>query len=66
MNLHPQYIEKNGMNEYVVLPIEEFRAMAQIIEDYQDLQDLRSAKKAEGDAATKSLADVVKALNLDG
>ena len=66
MNLHPQYIEKNGMDEYVVLPIEEFRAMAQILEDYQDLQDLRSAKEVEGDAATKSLADVVKALNLDG
>lgn len=66
MNLHPQYIEKNGMDEYVVLPIEEFRAMAQILEDYQDLQDLRSAKEVEGDAATQSLADVVKALHWDG
>lgn len=64
MNLHPQYIEKNGRDEYVILPIEEFQAVTQTLEDYQDLQDLRSAKEAEGNAATKSLADVVKELNL--
>ena len=64
MNLHPQYIEKNGRDEYVILPIEEFQAVTRSLEDYQDLQDLRNAKEAEGGAATKSLADVVKELNL--
>ncbi|MCK7575073.1 MAG: type II toxin-antitoxin system Phd/YefM family antitoxin [Chromatiales bacterium] len=49
MNLHPQYIEKNGRDEYVILPIEEFQAVTRTLEDYQDLQDLRSAKEAEGE-----------------
>lgn len=65
MNLHPQYIRKNDADEYVVLPINEFYAVVKMLEDYQDLQDLRSAKKDESEAATKSLADVVKELHLD-
>lgn len=65
MNLHPQYIGRNGAEEYVVLPIDEFRAVAEILDDYQDLQDLRSAKEAEAGAVTTSLADVVRELNLD-
>ena len=64
MNLHPQFIGKEGSEEYVVLPIDEFRAVAEALEDYQDLQDLRSAKEAEGAAASTSLADVVSQLQL--
>jgi len=65
MNLHPQCIVQEGSEEYVVLPIEEFRAIAEALEDYQDLQDLRSAKEAEGPAASTSLADVINQLRLD-
>jgi mRNA interferase RelE/StbE len=64
MNLHPQFIGKEGLEEYVVLPIEEFRAVAAALEDYQDLQDLRKAKEAEGAAASTSLADVITQLGL--
>ncbi len=64
MNLHPQFIGIEGSEEYVVLPIDEFRAVAKALEDYQDLQDLRSAKEAEGTAASTSLADVVSKLQL--
>ena len=64
MNLHPQFIVKEGLEEYVVLPIEEFRALAAALEDYQDLQDLRNAKEAEGAAASTSLADVITQLDL--
>ncbi len=64
MNLHPQFIGKGDSEEYVVLPIEEFRAVAEALEDYQDLQDLRSAKEAEGSVASTSLADVVAQLDL--
>lgn len=65
MNLHPQFIGQNGAEEYVVLPIDEFRAVAEALEDYQDLQDLRGAKEAEATATTTSLADTMKQLNLD-
>ncbi len=64
MNLHPQFIGKEGSEEYVVLPIEEFRAVAEALEDYQDLQDLRSAKDAEATKGSTSLADVVTQLRL--
>ena len=64
MNLHPQFIGREGSEEYAILPIEEFRAIAEALEDYQDLQDLRSAKDAEGSVASTSLADVVAQLGL--
>jgi hypothetical protein len=65
MNLRPQFIGQEGSEEYVVFPIEEFRAVAEALEDYQDLQDFRSAKEAEGTAASASLADVVSQRGLD-
>ena len=65
MNLHPQFISQDGTDQYVVLPIEEFRAIREALEDYQDLQDLRNAKEVEGTAASTPLADVVKQLDLD-
>ena len=65
MNLHPQFIGQDGTDEYVVLPIEEFRAVAEALEDYQDLQDLRNAKKAEATEARASLASVVAQLERD-
>mgnify|MGYP006289744315 CR=1 FL=1 len=64
MNLHPQFIGKEGSEEYAVLPIEEFWAVAEALEDYQDLQDLRSAKENEGASASTSLAEVVNQLQL--
>jgi len=64
MNLHPQFIGRQGSEEYAVLPIEEFLAVAEALENYQDLQDLRYAKEAEGEASTTSLADVVAQLDL--
>ncbi len=45
MNIHPQVIEKNGKKEFVVLPYEEFVALQDALEDYEDLKDLREAKE---------------------
>ena len=64
MNLYPQFIGQEGSEQYAVLPIEEFRALTEALEDYADLQDLRHAKEAEGSASTSSLADVVAQLDL--
>jgi hypothetical protein len=63
MNLHPQFIGQDGTDEYVVLPIEESRAVVEALEDDQDLQDIRNAKKAEATEATAWLAGVVEQLN---
>ena len=58
MRIHPQIIEKEGKREFVVLPYEEFLAIQERLEDYEDLKDLREAKAVEGDAPTKPLSDL--------
>lgn len=45
MSIHPQVIEKDGRKEFVVLPYDEFLALQEQLEDYQDLMDLREAKR---------------------
>ncbi len=49
MSIHPQIIEKDGKKEFVVLPYEEFLAMKEALEDYEDLKDLREAKETSAD-----------------
>ncbi len=44
MKLHPQVIEKDGRGEFVVLPFQEFKDLEELMQDYEDLQDLRKAK----------------------
>lgn len=58
MSIHPQVIEKEGKKEFVVLPYEEFLAIKENLEDYEDLKELREAKAAEGDATTTRLSDI--------
>ena len=45
--LQPQFIEKNGVPEFVVLPIDEFNRVNEIVENYEDLIELRE-RKSEG------------------
>ncbi len=58
MSIHPQVIEKEGKKEFVVLPYEEFLAIKESLEDYEDLKELREAKSAEGDAPATRLKDI--------
>lgn len=51
VKLHPQIIEKEGRNEFVVLPYEEYLALTALMEDYEDLMDLRKTRdESEGEA----------------
>ena len=65
LDLHPQILRKNGRNEFVVLPYEEFLALRERLEDAEDVLELRSARHAEADAPTKSLQDVRRELGAD-
>lgn len=62
MELHPQFIKREGRDEYVVLPADEFLTLKAILEDYQDLRDLRNAKTEESSAETTSLERVISEL----
>ena len=55
MKLHAEVLKKNGINEFVILPYDEFVALQQLLADAQALVDLREAVAAEKDAPTISL-----------
>lgn len=46
MQLNPQIIAKEGKEEFVVLPVEQYRMLIALVDDYEDLRDLRAAKEA--------------------
>ena len=58
MELHPRFLRKNGKDEFVVLPYDEFVALQELLSDAEDVLDLRRAKLEEGEAPTVSLAKV--------
>jgi hypothetical protein len=62
--LHPQFIEKNGTTESVILSYTEFVALRDWMEDVEDLLQLREAKRAEGDLPGRPLEEVAKELEL--
>jgi PHD/YefM family antitoxin component YafN of YafNO toxin-antitoxin module len=64
MELHPQLIQKAGRNEFVVLPIEEFEAMTELIETYEDLRELREAKEQSAGEKPVPLNQVIYDLGL--
>ncbi|MDA3938088.1 MAG: type II toxin-antitoxin system Phd/YefM family antitoxin [Spirochaetia bacterium] len=47
ITLHPNIIEKDGKKEFAVLPIEEFIQIQNLLQDFEDLKELRSAKDKE-------------------
>jgi hypothetical protein len=59
MSIHPQIIEKEGIKEFAVLPYQEFLEIQQILEDYEDIQELREAKALEFNAPTRPLSQVL-------
>jgi hypothetical protein len=55
IKLHPEVLKKNGVNEFVILPYDEFVALQKFLEDAQDLADLREAVRTERDTPSISL-----------
>jgi PHD/YefM family antitoxin component YafN of YafNO toxin-antitoxin module len=64
MELHPEFLVKNGKREFAILPYEEFELLQEMLEDARDLLELREAKAEEADAPTMSLEEVKKRLGL--
>ena len=64
MKLNPQLIKSKGKSEFVVLPIEEFEAMTELIEDYEDLRVLRDAKEKSRGQKSIPIKDVIADLGL--
>lgn len=64
ITLHPEILSKNGKKEFVVLPYEEFLALQELLDDVEDLLELRAAKHEEEADPTLSLADAKKEFGL--
>ena len=64
MELHPQILKKEGKQEFVVLPIEEYQLLMELVHDYEDLRDLREAKEESKDQESVSLEQATKDLAL--
>jgi PHD/YefM family antitoxin component YafN of YafNO toxin-antitoxin module len=64
IELHPEFITKNGQKEFAVLPYEEFLKLQEILEDLEDLRDLRSAEEEDQDSPEYSLQEVKKMLEM--
>jgi hypothetical protein len=48
VELHPEFLEKNGEKQFVVLTYEEFLAIQEQLNDAEDLLEHCNAKRAEG------------------
>ncbi len=60
IELHPEFLTKNGEKQFAVLTYQEFVALQEWLEDAEDLLDLRVAQKEEADAPTISLSELEK------
>ena len=54
MNINAQIIKKGANKEFAVIPFEEFVQMKDMISDYEDLLELRSAKSIDSSKEGKS------------
>ena len=64
INIHPNYIEKKGKKEFVIISVEEFEKITETLEDYEDLMDLRKIKEKEKGKKGKTLEEVKKELGI--
>ena len=64
LELHPEFLVKNGKKQFAVLPYEEFLALQERLADAEDLLDLRKAKRADGKKRSVPLSEVKRELDL--
>jgi len=64
LKLKPEYLKKNGRNEFVVLTIEDFDRVKEALEDAEDLRLLRDAKRRGANAPRTSLTELKRLLGI--
>jgi PHD/YefM family antitoxin component YafN of YafNO toxin-antitoxin module len=65
LELHPEFLIKNGKKEFVILTYEEFIEIQTMLEDLEDLQDLRQAKNEQINEPSFSLEEVKVMLSIE-
>lgn len=64
IQLHPEILKKNGKNEFVVLPYEEFVALRELLDDVEDLLELRAAKQNHAGKPSVSIEEMRRRFGL--
>jgi hypothetical protein len=64
IELHPKYLSRNGETQFVVLPYEEYVAIQEFLDGIEDLINLDSATVEEGKAASISLEEAKRRLDV--
>ncbi len=64
IELHPEFLTKDGKKEFAVIPYEEFLEIQEMLEDLEDLKDLRIAVQEDKDSSDYSLEEVRKMLDM--
>lgn len=64
IELHPEFLTKDGKKEFAVIPYEEFLKLQEILEDLEDLKDLRLAVEEDKNSPDFSLDEVRKMLDM--
>lgn len=62
IELHPEFLSKNGKKEFVILPYEEYELLQEALEDLEDLKLLRAAKAESMNEKNISIDEVKKDL----
>ena len=60
IQLHPEILKKNGKEEFVVLPYEEYVELQEFLEDMKDWLLLQQAKQENAGQPSMSLDEVMK------
>ena len=64
IELHPEFLTKNGEREYAVLPYGEFIALQEWLEDVDDILDLRDARAEDAGKHNMTLEEVKTELGI--
>lgn len=60
LELHPEFLKKNGRNEFVVLPYDEFVRLQEVLENAEDLLDLEKAREENAGHPGVPLEEVMR------
>ena len=60
IEFHPEFLKKDGKNEFVVLPYDEFVTIQELLEDAEDLLLLEQAKREDRGKPGVSLEEMMK------
>ncbi|MEK6675002.1 MAG: type II toxin-antitoxin system Phd/YefM family antitoxin [Planctomycetota bacterium] len=60
IEFHPEFLKKDGKNEFVVLPYDEFVTIQELLEDAEDLLLLEQAKREDHGKSGVMLEEMMK------